>query len=188
MNTVRKSKAEIPTIDCTLVTIETTDGEFGFETASTVAVEPQIEEEEAVRLIVKGRLIAQKPRESTLTGNTITLTDNVFNPELVMVLQGGEILFDNEDPTRIIGYNPPTAGSTDRGEVFTLNCYTAQYDAAGLIVQYERISYPNCQGNPVSFGAEDGQFRVKEYQIDSAPRSDERPYEITYIEALPTLV
>ena len=82
---VKKSKAEIATIDCSLVTIETTSGEFGFDTANKIEVEPQIEEEDAVKLVVKGILRAQKPKTSTITGNEITLTDNVFNPELVVI-------------------------------------------------------------------------------------------------------
>lgn len=62
---VKKSKAEIATIDCSLVTIETTSGEFGFDTANKIEVEPQIEEEDAVKLVVKGILRAQKPKTST---------------------------------------------------------------------------------------------------------------------------
>lgn len=184
---VKKSKAEIATIDCCLVTIETTDGEFGFDTSNKIEVEPQIEEEDAVKLVVKGILRAQKPKTSTVTGNEITLSDNVFNPELVLVLQGGEILYDTVDTKKIIGYNPPAAGSSDKGEVFKLNAYSAQYDASGQIVQYEKITYPNCQGQPVAFGSEDGAFRAPEYTITSAPKTGERPYEIRYVDALPTL-
>lgn len=184
---VKKSKAEIATIDCCLVTIETNDGEFGFDTANKIEVEPQIEEQDAVKLVVKGILRAQKPKVSTITGNEITLTDNVFNPELVLILQGGTIKYDPDDQTTIIGYTPPVAGSSDKGEVFTLNVYSAQYDASGQIVQYEKISYPNCQGVPVAFGSEDGVFRVPEYTINSAPANGEAPYDINYVAELPTL-
>ena len=183
----KKSKAEIATIDCCLVTIETADGEFGFDTANQISVEPQVEEQEAVKLVVKGVLRAQKPKVVTLTGNQITLTDNVFNPELVLVLQGGVIKYDVEDSTKIIGYTPPVAGSDDKGEIFKLNAYSAQYDAAGKIVQYEKITYPNCQGVPVAFGSEDGAFRAPEYTIDSAPNTGEAPYEINYVSELPVL-
>lgn len=187
MAILRKSKAEIATIDCCLITVETADGEFGFDTSNKVEVEPQIEEEDAVKLVVKGILRAQKKKTATLTGHEITLTDNVFNPELVLVLQGGEIVYDTTVTDKIIGYNPPAAGSSDKGEVFKLNCYSAQYDSAGTIVQYEKITYPNCTGNPVAFGSEDGAFRAPEYTIDSAPKNGERPYTIAYVEELPTL-
>lgn len=184
---VKKSKAEIATIDCNLVTIETSDGEFGFDTANKIAVEPQIEETEAVKLVVKGILRAQKPKTSTITGHEITLTDNVFNPELVTVLQGGTITYDAEDPNKVVGYKPPVAGSAEKGKVFKLNAYSAQYDASGQIVRYEKITYPNCQGVPVAFGSEDGVFRAPEYVINSAPKTGETPYEITYVAALPEL-
>ena len=183
----KKSKAEIPTIDCSLITIETKDGEFGFETANKLAVEPQIETTEGVKLIIKGVLKAQKPEQSTVTGNKLTLTDNVFNPELVLVLQGGTIKYDSVDQSKIIGYTPPVSGSKDKGEVFKLNAYSAQYNAAGLIVNYEKITYPNCSGSPVAFGAEDGVFRAPEYTINSAPNTGEAPYDITYVDELPEL-
>ena len=193
----KKSKAEIATIDVSLVTIQTEDGEFGFDTANKIEVEPQIEEEDAVKLVVKGILRAQKPAVSTITGNQITLTDNVFNPELVQVLQGGTIKYwtssehttegDTDAGFGISSYTPPVAGSADKGEVFKLNAYSAQYDASGQIVQYEKITYPNCQGVPVAFGSEDGVFRAPEYTINSAPKTGEAPYVISYVDSLPVL-
>lgn len=183
----KRSKAEIATIDVCLVTIETSDGEFGFDTANSIAVTPQVEEEDAIKLVVKGILRAQKPKTSTLTGNEITLTDNVFNPELVLVLQGGTIKYDPSETTKIVGYTPPVAGSPDKGKIFKLNAYSAQYDASGQIVQYEKITYPNCQGVPVAFSSEDGAFRAPEYTINSAPKTGEAPYEINYVSVLPVL-
>lgn len=194
---VKKSKAEIATIDVSLVTIEVDGTEFGFDTASSIEVEPQINEEDAITLVVKGILRAQKPAVSTVTGNQITLTDNVFNPELVQVLQGGKIKYwTSEEHTTegdadagfgISSYTPPVAGSADKGKVFKLNAYSANYDASGQIVQYEKITYPNCQGTPVALSSEDGAFRAPEYTINSAPKSNEAPYTITYVDELPTL-
>lgn len=185
--TVYKSRAEVPTIDVNLVTIEIDGEEFGFDTANSISVEPQVEEQEAVRLVVKGVLRAQKAGTSTLTGNQITLTDNVFNPELVVAIQGGTITYDTADKTKITGYKPPVAGSNAHTETFTLNAYSAQYNAAGQIVNYEKISYPNCQGTPVAFSSEDGTFRAPEYTINSAPDTGQSPYEITYVDTLPVL-
>lgn len=194
---VKKSKAEIATIDVSLVTIEVDGSEFGFDTASSIEVEPQINEEDAITLVVKGILRAQKPAVSTITGNQITLTDNVFNPELVQVLQGGTIKYwtssehttegDTDAGFGISSYTPPVAGSADKGKVFKLNAYSANYDASGQIVQYEKITYPNCQGTPVALSSEDGAFRAPEYTINSAPKSNEAPYIITYVDELPTL-
>lgn len=192
-----KKITEVPTIDVVLVVIEAGEDSYALDTANKIAVEPQIETTDAVKLIVKGRLLAQKNETSTLTGNKITLTDNVFAPELVKILQGGIIKYwTTADKTAeaelktefgVSSYTPPTTGSGEKGRVFKLHAYSAQYDTSGQIVQYEKITYPNCQGVPVAFSSEDGAFRAPEYTINSAPKSDEAPYTIKYEKELPTV-
>lgn len=180
---------EIPTIDCALVTISVpgSEDELILDTASNIAVTPQIETTDAIRLVVKNVLRAQKPVQNVLVGNTIVLTDNVFTPELVQVLQGGTIHTNPQG--RVTGYDPPVAGSTDTGSVFLLNAYSAIYDAAGIPTGYERITYPNCQGVPVGLSAQDDVFRVTEYTINSAPKMGEAPYMVRWIQpnAIPKL-
>ena len=196
-----KKGHEIPTIDVVLVTVSVPtmvvgqEKEIALDTASQIGVSVQTETEDAVKLIVKGRLIAQKPSTTTLTGNTITLTDNVFNPELVKILQGGTVKYwttdaheaegDTDAGFGVSSYTPPASGSGEKGEVFTLNAYSAIYNAAGLITGYEKIEYPNCQGVPIAFNSEDGVFRAPEYTINSAPDADQSPYKITYHDSLP---
>lgn len=199
MATTYKRGNEIPTIDVALVTMEVSgqENEIALDTASTIEVNPTSETEDAVQLIVKGRLIAQKPSNTTVTGNTITLTDNVFNPEMVKILQGGTIKYwSNAEHSSeaaedagfgVASYKPPVAGSAEKGTVFKLHAYSSIYSAAGIITGYEKISYPNCQGTPVFLNTEDGAFRAPEYTINSAPTEDEAPYEITYVDELPTV-
>lgn len=193
-----KKGNEIPTIDVALVTIQVSEGnEVALDTASKIAVSVQSETEDSVKLVVKGKLIAQKPQVTTITGNTITLTDNVFNPEMVKILQGGTVKYwtsaeqstegDTDAGFGVSSYTPPVAGSDDKGSPFTLNAYSAIYNAAGLITGYEKIAYPNCQGTPVALNSEDGVFRAPEYTINSAPKTGEAPYKITYIQALPVV-
>lgn len=195
-----KKGREIPTIDVVLVTVSVPgyEDEIALDTASQIGVSPQTETEDAVKLIVKNRLVAQKPTTTTLTGNTITLTDNVFIPELVVVMQGGVVKYyaddsgENESDTDlgygVKSYTPPVAGSNEKGKPFTLNAYTAIYNAAGIIEGYEKISYPNCQGTPIALSSEDGVFRVNEYTINSAPSTGEPPYKITYPKKLPEVM
>ena len=177
-----KSWAEgIPTIDVAMVVLRTGTVEIALDTSNSVAVEPQIEEADPVQLIIKGKLIAQKPATSTITGHQITLTDNVFTPEIAKILQGGTILGEGLTLT----YQPPVSGSDEKGEVFELDCYSAEYDSSGQIVKYEKITYPNCQGTPFAINTEDDTFRVTEYTINSAPKKGEAPYKISYVEELP---
>lgn len=177
-----KSWAEgIPTIDVAMVVLRTSTVEIALDTSNNVAVEPQIEEADPVQLIIKGKLIAQKPATSTITGHQITLTDNVFTPEIAKILQGGTLSGEGLTLT----YQPPVSGSDEKGEVFELDCYSAEYDSSGQIVKYEKITYPNCQGTPFAINTEDDTFRVTEYTINSAPKKGEAPYKISYVETLP---
>lgn len=177
---------EIATIDVELVTVKLDTTEIGLKTANKISIDPQIETTDAIKNIVKGVLLAQKREINTLTGNTITLTDNVFNPELVKMLQGGTIEYAEDG--HVLSYTPPLAGSDMTAkDPFTLCVYTAQYDASGLVVRYEMTEYPNCTGQPVAMSSEDDVFRAPEYTIISAPAADEPPYKITYIDSLPTL-
>lgn len=185
MSVTKKKLESIPTIDVSLVVIRVgseTDGtEYAVDTASQIAVEVQTETTDAIKLVKSGKLLAQKPQTTTITGNQITLTDNVFSPTLAKILQGGTI--NGEGDTLV--YTPPVAGSSEKGSVFVLDAYSAQYDASGHIVRYEKISYPNCQGTPFGVGAQDDTFRVPEYTINSAPKTGEPPYKISYVKALP---
>lgn len=178
---------EIPTIDVALVTVKTSDSltEIGLETSSKVGVSPQVETKDANKLIVKGKLIAQKPAETTMTGNTIVLTDNVLNPELLVILQGGKVTYKSGSSGPVSKYEPPVAGSGEKGKPFELNMYSAIYNAAGEITGYEKITYPNCQGTPWAPSSEDDVWRVAEYTINSAPDKGEPPYVIEYVDDLP---
>ena len=197
MSTTRGN--EIPTIDVVLVTLTkgSSQDEIALDTASKIQVSVQSETQDAVKLIVKGRLIAQKREKVTITGNTIVLTDNVFNPEMVKILQGGTIKYwttsaksaegDTDTGNGVSSYTPPVAGSTDEVAAFTLYAYSAIYNAAGIITGYEKITYPNCKGVPIALNSEDNVFRAPEYTINSAPDIGQAPYVINYVSALPTV-
>lgn len=185
MPRTKKRAVGIPTIDVSLVVVRTGTEDSGVEiavdTANKVGIEPQTETEDAVKLTKLGRLLAQKPATTTITGHQITLTDNVFIPELVKIFQGGTI----EGTGTSLVYTPPVAGSDEKGEVFEIDFYSAEYDASGQIVKYEKITYPNCQGTPITINTEDGAFRLPEYTINSAPKTGQAPYTISYVESLP---
>ena len=197
-----KKGTEIATIDVALVTVKgaTSSTEIAITTANKAAVAPATESVDAVKLIVKGTLYAQKPATTTVTGNAITLTDNTFIPELVKMLQGGTIKYWTDATKTTSGievttfgvaeYAPPVLGATgadSKGEIFETALYSAIYNAAGIITGYEKTVYPNCQGVPVAFNTEDGAFRAPEYTINSAPDTGEAPYVISYVKELPTV-
>lgn len=180
---------EYATIDVALVSIQTYEtgaDEIILDTANQIQVTVGTETQDRVPLIVKGRLIAQKPEETVVTGNTIVLTDNVFNDKVVMILQGGTIKTD-QTTGEFKGYTPPVAGSNEKGKLFMLKAYSSIYNEAGILTGYECITYPNCQGQPVAFSSEDGTFRASDYTINSAPANGEAPYDMDIVSTLPTV-
>lgn len=178
---------EIPTIDVSMVVIKTASEEMVLETASKVSVEPIIETTEAQKLIVKGKLLSQKKEQVTILGNKITLTDNVLNPQLLKIMQGGTIVMDEINTSEVKSYTPPVQGSSDKGEVFEAQFFSAVYTPAGTISKYEKITYPNCTGTPFSPSSEDGVFRASELTINSAPNAGEAPYKLEYVSKLPVI-
>lgn len=185
MPRTKKKFSGTPTIDVSLVVIRTGTNEEGLEialdTSNKVTVEPQTETVDAIKLVKLGRVIAQKPATTTVTGYQIILTDNVFTPLLAKILMGGTITGEGDS----LVYQPPVSGSSDKGEVFELETYSAVYDSSGQIEKYEVITYPNCQGTPFTINIEDDVFRVSEYTIQSAPKTGEAPYKRTYVTELP---
>lgn len=159
--------------------------ELGLTTGTNASVETELETTDAIKLIVKGVLIAQKREKNTITGTTITLTDNVFNPELVRILQGGTVEYNQDGSFK--KYTPPAAGENYEPIDFDVNLYTAHYDASGLVQGYEKLHYPNCTGQPLAFSAEDDTFAAPEYTIKSAPSTGGAPYTIEYVNTLPVL-
>ena len=175
-------------IDCSMIVVTTNEDTprcVGITSGVTLGVEPQIETTDAVKLIIKGVLKAQKKEKQTITGHILTLTDNLTILELIEILQGGTITRDPETQT-ITGYTPPASGSSYEQATFTLDAYSAQMSGSE-VVGYEKVSYPGCTGSPVGLGSEDDVFRVTEYSINSAPGNGEAPYTIAYVDALPTV-
>lgn len=178
----------IPLIDVNMVVFETAEDAWAVETASQIQVEPILNTTDAIQLIVKDKLIAQKGQKNTLTGHTITLTDSVFSPEMVVCIQGGDIEYNEMDYTKVKKYTPPNSGEALTMKPFTVHTYSAQYDSSGQIVQYEHVMYPNCQGTPIGLNRQDNTFSTPEYTITSYPSNGKPPYTIEYVEALPVMV
>lgn len=158
---------------------------YRWKTASNLDAELNITEGEATELIVNGQLIAQKRAKDVVTGSTLTVTDNVFAPEIVKFIQSGE--FEVDEHGNFVSYTAPSAGEEVKLDKFDFNIYTAQRDVAGDIVSYIKVGFPNCSGKPVNIKLENGAFFAPEYTIISAPSTGDAPYTITAVEELPTL-
>lgn len=137
-----KKGNEIPTIDIVLFTIEDENGnQIGLNTASKIEVNPVTETNDGVKLIIKKRLIAQKPSSTVVTGNTIVLTDNVFNPQVVQMLQGGTLEYSKS-------YTNTAAGTVEAGKKYfaIASGEYVTFDLAKPLASGDKIVYNDVSG------------------------------------------
>ena len=104
----------------------------------------------------------------------------------VVIHQGKILALYKSYRNRYEGWVLPK-GTVEKGETFDLDLYSAVYDTSGEIIQYEKITYPNCTGQPFGVGAQDDTFYVGSITIDSAPAKGQAPYSINAVFALPAV-
>lgn len=160
---------------------------YTWETGQKVSAKMKIEEIKGVKLIVHGKLKAQKRDKKVITGTEITFEDNAFLPEVVKVLQGGTIVMDTETPTKFKSYTPLAVGEEPNSTPFDLEVYIANYNESGDIVNYSKVSYPHCVGDPIDMDTENDKFFAPKYTIISTPAKGTAPYVLEDVDALPNV-
>lgn len=182
-----KKGTERATIDCSMLVFrpyDTSIDPIGITSSVKLGVEAQLETSEAIKLIIKSVLKAQKPERKTITGHKLTITNNLTTMELLPILQGGELLKDEDE--NIIGYQPIKVGEDYEPTKFILDAYSAVMDGS-TVTGYEKVSYPGCTGEMAGLGSEDDVFRSTEWTINSNPGGGEAPYTLEYVDALPVI-
>jgi hypothetical protein len=173
-----------------ITTEETTPVVYSFETASVAEVEPDISEGEESILRVKNTILATNKTEDIVIGYSITITDNVFNPELFALVDGGVVTYQTpEDETSgFDSYSAPVAGVLVNRQLFTLDVYSENKDQSGETIGYIKFSFKHCKGKPLSYSITDGEFQVPEMAIQSRPANGESPATYAAVTELPEIV
>lgn len=183
-----KKATGLATIDASMIVIKTKDDEpktYGFNSSQKVVIEANIETLEAIKLIIKGVVEAQRPEKRILTGSTITITNLETIMEMLPLCNGGELTKDTSTKA-ITGYKAPIAGTESKRTKFDLYVYQAIMSGSST-TGYLETHFPSCEGQPVVMGAEDDVFQQSEYTIISAPGDGERAFETITVDSLPEL-
>ena len=157
--------------------------EYLFTSSTDFEAEEVIQEGEEKPLIIKGVLRANKPAKDTLLGHDIKLIDSLFTPEVLCLLQGGEI--EAGEDGKFKKYLPPIVGEDVIKTKFDMEIYSAIVENDGETGDYLKTTYYNCIGEnkPVSF--KDDEYFTAEYGIQSRPANGERPYSFEIVTGLP---
>lgn len=154
-----------------------------WETADEAGLVPDLSEGAEQILRVKNRIIATNRTEDIVIGFGINFKDNVFNPEVFALVDGGELIYD-EDETTVKKYKAPVAGIAVDRTPFTLSVYTEKKDMDGDILGYVKFIYKHCKGKPAEYSIKDGEFMVPELSMISRPKKGESPVEMEFLKTL----
>lgn len=169
-----------------IITNEVVPRTMYFDTADEGTYAATTSEGKETILRSKNRIVATNRTEDIQYGSELTLKDLVMLPEVLCVVDGGKLTYDLVDKTKIVGYNPPVLGEVVKRTTFTTNIYCEEKDTDGEILGYSKFSFPVCKGKPVSFNFKDGEFMAPQYTIASRPKKGAAPYNLDFIEQLPT--
>ena len=168
-----------------IITDETTPKTLTFDSASEASYSPTLSEGDEQVLRSKNKLYAINRTEDIQYGSDIELTDAKFIPEVLAVVDGGELVMDTEDPTKVVGYNAPVTGQAVNRTKFTYNIYTEEKDIDGNTLAYYKFSFPNSKGSPAEFDFKDGDWLAPKYTIHSRAASGQPPYTVEVLDELP---
>lgn len=170
--------------DVILTQIKVTGGTtHSFSTADEIGCEPVIEEGEQKSLKIKSQLIASKQTPDVILGHDMTCKDNVFNPELLADLQGGEVTKSSGQFTK---YVAPRVGALPNTKVFDFIAYIEVVGEDGPTGEYLKHTIPNCRGTFISPNFKDGEYYASEYTIKSRPPIGVNLYTVDLITELPS--
>lgn len=170
-----------------LVTEEDTPKTFVFDTASEADISPYLSNGQEEILRVKNKILAINKTEDIVVGYDLTLRNSTLIPEVLALIDGGTLTYDDVDIEKVISYEAPSSGTTVARTKFTLNLYTSEKDGNGDTLQYVKFSFLHCKGKPASYNLKDGQFFVPELSASSRPKKGESPVKLEFIDSLPTL-
>lgn len=168
---------------CEIITDEETPRTLTFNSASEASYSAVLSEGDETVLRAKNEIFAINKTEDIQYGSDIELTDSKFLPEVLAIVDGGELVTDGSG--NVTGYKAPIAGQVVDRTKFIFNVYTAEKDIDGNIAGYFKFSFPNSKGSPAEFDFKDGEFLAPKYTIHSRAASGQSPYEVEMLDELP---
>ena len=155
------------------------------DTAESAELEPVVSEggEEIKRN--DSRILAVVRTEDLLYGYDITFTDNTFDAQIMALIEGGTLIMDAIETTKVVGYDTPMISDGATMKPFRLTLYVANYEGDS-IKNYVKIALNNCSGKAptMSLGKE---FYAPEFTIKAreATKASLPIRNITYVTSLP---
>ncbi len=161
---------------------EEEDVAYVFDTSSEASIKPFASEGTEKIHRVKNRILGSLRYEDILLGYEIKLVNNTFCPELLALVDGGEVTSDEDG--NFVSYTAPVVGTVTERKNLTVSLYTEELDCDGEALEYIKFTFKNAKGKPVEYTIKDGEFMVPELTLRSRAKTGESSVEITALSTL----
>lgn len=136
-------------------------------------------------LRVKNTIKAQNNTADIVMGYDLKLVSATMIAEVLALVDGGILTYDDVDTDKVTAYDAPVIGSPVERIPFTTKVYTEEKDGDGSILSYVCFNYRNCKGKPVNYILKDGEFFVPELNLKSRGKLGESPVKLSFMDTLP---
>ena len=139
-------------------------------------------------LRTEDRIIATATQPDLTYGYEVELKDNTFSIEILGLVEGGTIKYDETDETKIIGYDSPLLDEGSLCKPFATNIYVEERKGSSL-VGYVKLTLNYCLGKAPEFEFKKGEFYSPTFSIDARENTlANKPIKnIEFIKTLPTI-
>ena len=155
---------------------------YVFTTASEASIKPFVSEGTEKIHRVKNTILGTLRYEDILLGYEIKLINNTFCPELLALVDGGEI--ETDDEGNFAKYSSPVVGEVTQRKALTVNLYTEEVDCDGETKEYFKFTFKHAKGKPVEYSIKDGEFFVPELTLLSRAKTGESSVDVEVVTAL----
>ena len=125
---------------------------------------------------VHNKILGIKRTEDIVYGYKLKLKDNVFNMDLMQLIDGGK--FEGQE------YKGIPAGEVVDKDEFTLVVFSEELEYK-KIVGYVQFTWRHCLGKAPKWNIKDGKFIVPEFNAESIPDKGEKPISVKSVKELP---
>lgn len=144
---------------------------YVFSTSSEASIKPFVSEGTEKIHRVKNTILASLRYEDILLGYEINLVNNTFCPELLALIDGGTVEYDESG--NFASYSAPVVGTVTERKNLTISLYTEELDCDGETLEYIKFTFKHAKGKPVEYSIKDGEFFVPELTLRSRAKTGE---------------
>lgn len=152
---------------------------------SEVDLDPEISQGQEKILRDKKRILATATEDDLLYGYKLKFKNTTFNMAVASLIEGGNIVYDETEKTKIIGYNTPMLSEGSNLKPFKADVYIAQYEGDDVI-GYMKLTLNKCKGKAVKLGFKKD-FFAPEFEVKCRENTQAKlPIKgITFVKTLP---